>query len=462
MEEFGTNSMPLLYNHHKWIPIIVAIVSGAGLVFASGCQSSATTVVNDQNLSSIEATPTIQLGRTPTVQIAPTPTLTNTVEDVPITLTFWTVEEVSSMAEGELGDFFQASIGNFEQTNPDIEVEILIKKASGKGGVTDFLRTAGEVAPSVLPDIAIMDATDLNQAHTDNLIQILDGRLDRSIVQDLLPAARRMGTVDESLVGVPLGLEMEHTVYNTRTFTSTLVLWTDVLSASTGYAFPAKGINGLVNDATLSHYFSVGGELLDGQGLPKIDEQALRDVLSFYQQAHELGIIDASVLEASTVEELWPIYLEAEASLAQISVRQYLTDRDLLTTSAFGPLPIQEPSDIPTSVMHGWVLVLVTDEVNRQEAALSLMEFFLSTDQNADWNEINKSIPIRDTAYQQLAGDDPYWAFLSEQLKTARPEPNFLEYDRVGRIIQQAVEQVIRAEATANEATITALDALTQ
>lgn len=463
LEELGRNYMPSLNNHHKWISIIVILAAVVGLIITSACQTSASTVEDDQNLSTVEkTTPTTQPNRTPTAQTLPTPTLTNVEETTPITLTFWTVEEVSPMAEGELGDFFQASIRNFERTNPDIEVEVLIKKASGKGGVIDFLRTAGEVAPSILPDIAVIDATDLNQAYTNNLIQTLDGRLDRSIVQDLLPAARRMGTVDGSLAGVPVGLEMEHTVYNTRTFTNTLVLWTDVLSSSAGYVFPAKGVNGLVNDATLSQYFSAGGELLDGQGFPKIDDQALRDVLEFYQQAREIGIIDDSVLEASTTEELWPIYLEAEASVAQISVRQYLTDRELLTTSAFGPLPRQKPTDTPFSVMHGWVLVLVTKDINRQEAALSLMEFFLSTTQNADWNRTNKSIPIRDTAYQRLASDDPYWAFLAEQLKTARPEPRFLEYDRVGRIIQQAVEQVIRAEATADEATITALDALAQ
>lgn len=442
--------------------MVIVLVAVVGLIIISGCQSSTSTVEDNRNLSPVEATATNQPSQTPTAQTLPTPTVTNAEEDGPITLTFWTVEEVSSMAEGELGDFFQTSIRNFERTNPDINVKVIIKKDSGKGGVIDFLRTAGEAAPSILPDIAVMNATDLNQAYTNNLIQGLDGRLDRSIVQDLLPAARRMGTVEGSLAGVPVGIEMEHTVYNTRTFTSTLVLWTDVLSASTGYVFPAKGVNGLVNDVTLSQYFSAGGELLNSQGIPKIDDQVLRDVLGFYQHARETGIIDASVLEASTTEELWPIYLEAEASVAQISVRQYLTDRDLLSTSAFGPLPRQNATDTPVNVMHGWVLVLVTKDVNRQDAALSLMEYFLSTAQNAAWNRTNKSIPIRDTAYQQLAGDDPYWAFLAEQLKTARPEPRFLEYDRVGRILQQAVEQVIRAEATAEEATTTALDALAQ
>jgi multiple sugar transport system substrate-binding protein len=287
--------------------------------------------------------------------------------------------------------------------------------------------------------------------------------LDRSIVQDLIPAARKMGTVDNRLVGVPLGLEMEHTVYNTRTFTAPLVLWSDVLSSNTKYLFPAKGINGLVNDTTLSLYFSTGGKLLDDQGAPTLDERVLRDVLDFYQQALESGVIDVTILEAATTEELWPLYLEAKAGIAQITVRQYLSDRELFKNTSFTPLPVKEEKDTPVLITHGWTLVLVTDDMQRQVAALKLIESFMSTGNNADWNSINQSIPTRDTAFQQLAGDDDaYWAFLAEQLNTARPQPGFIGYDRIGRIMQQAVEQVIKGEATPEEAAATAVDALAQ
>ncbi|HXV99643.1 MAG TPA: extracellular solute-binding protein, partial [Anaerolineae bacterium] len=365
-----------------------------------------------------------------------------------ITLTFWTVEQISPKAEGELGSFMTSSLRAFEVQNPAIEVELLLKKASGKGGVLDFLRTAKEVAPSVLPDVVIINATELNQAYTDGLIQTLDDRLDRSIVQDLLPAARKMGTINERLVGVPLGLEMEHAVYNTAIFTATPMLWTDVLSANTRYLFPAKGTNGLVNDVTLSQYFSAGGAFRNDQGTLEIDDQVLREVLTFYQQALENQIIDASILEVAATEELWPTYVAGEAGLTQISVSQYLTDRELLNNTAFAPLPVQDDKDTPVAITHGWALVLVTSDINRQRAALHLIEWFLSTSNNATWNSLKKSIPTRDTAFQQLAGDDPYWAFLTEQLNTAQPQPGFIGYDQIGRIIQQAIEQVIRGEAT--------------
>lgn len=393
-----------------------------------------------------------------TVTPLPGPTPTSTIK-----LTLWTLEEISFLTEDqEVSNFLTEALNSFELNNPDIEVNVLVKKASGKGGVLDFLRTARDVAPSVLPDVVVMDATDLAPANVDGLVQPLDGKLDRAIVQDLLPAARRVGTVDDNLVGVPLAINMEHAVFNKGVFSEAPITWTTVLSANSRYLFPAKGVNGLVNDATLAQYFSAGGELVSDEGRPKIDERVLSSVLRFYELALQNGTIDANLLEAATPEELWPNYLAGKAGIAQLSVSQYLTDRDLLNNSAVTGLPVQDASDTQVSVMHARVLALVSQDPARQDAALKLMETLVSTSNNARWSEIKKSIPVRDTAYRRLAGDDPYWQFLTGLLNTARPEPRFAGYDRVGRILQQALEQVINGEATAEEATSTAIDALAQ
>ena len=438
--------------------LIVSFLFSAVIV---SCQSSPTEVGSASATPISEVTPTKLASQTTVSRATPTVTPTATPEGTPLKLTFWTIESISPDAEGEAGNFIGNSLRAFERAHPEIDVQLQLKKATGKGGVVDFLRTAKNVAPTVLPDVAVMNATDLNQAFTESLIQPLDGRLDRSVVQDLLPAARRIGTVSDKLVAVPLGLEMEHQVYNTTVFTATPLLWTDVLSSNTRYLFPAKGINGLVNDHTLAQYFSAGGTFEDDQGTPKIDEVALRLVLEFYHQAVENNVIDASILEAATTEELWPTYLQGQAGLTQISVKQYLTDRDQLNSSMYAPISVRDEQDIPIAITNGWVLVLVTGDPARQKAALNLMEWFLSTNNNATWNNINQSIPSRDTAYQQLAGDDPYWEFLTDQLNTARPHPRFAGYDQIGRILQQAVQQVINGEATPDEATATAIDALT-
>jgi len=440
---------------------ISMLLAGLLICVIASCQTFTTEPEQDSSTPVAEATATPRPRQT-SVVASPTAAPTSTPEDNPIALSFWTIEAISPEAEGEVGDFIRNNLRAFERNNPNIEVEVQLKKATGKGGIVDFLRTAKGVAPSVLPDLVLMNAKELNPALTEGLIQPLDGRLDRSIVQDLLPAARRMGTVDEKLAGVPLDIEMEHLVYNTLVFTDTPMLWTDVLSKEAQYLFPVRGINGLVNDPTLSQYFSAGGTFLDDQKAPKIDEGVLRNVLEFYHQGVENGVIDPSILEASTTADIWPIYLQGQSGLSQVSTSQYLTDRELLNNTLYAPIPVQNKDNTPVAITHGWTLALVTNDPNRQKAALNLIEWFLSTNNNATWNDINKSIPTRDSAFQQLAGDDPYWVFLTEQLNTARPHPNFPGYDQIGRILQQAVQQVISGDATPEEATATAIDAFTQ
>jgi ABC-type glycerol-3-phosphate transport system substrate-binding protein len=454
----------MTYNLMRWIHIsLVLAVAVLTVVVISSCQITGPTPANTPiSTTATTATATPRPYRTPTPAFTSTVAATETEENTNLTLTIWTVESISPNAAEEAGSFINNSLRDFERTHPDIDLNVVLKKPSGKGGILDFLRTSNKVAPTILPDVVILNTTDLTPAYTEGLIQSLNDKLDRSIVQDLLPAARRMGTVDNNLVAVPLGLEMEHTVYNTLTFTAPLVLWSDVLSSNTRYLFPAKGVNGLVNDTTLSFYFSSGGRFLDDQGLPTINERVLRDVLEFYRQALDNKVITSSALEASTTEELWPNYLQANAKLAQISVSQYITDQVILQNTSYAPLPVQKQGDQPVLITRGWAMALVTADLERQVAALNLIETFMSTENNAAWNTIKQTIPTRDSAYQNVAGDDPYWDYLAEQLNTAQPAPSFNGYDRIGRIIQQAVQQVINGEATPQEATTTAIDALNQ
>jgi ABC-type glycerol-3-phosphate transport system substrate-binding protein len=431
--------------------VFSAVILGlmAALLALVGCQGNLSVPQTPETPASVPVTGTVTAAATknilPTVSpITPTPT----PEAEPLRVTVWMVEPVSPQAEGEAGEFMNSVLAEFERANPGVKVRWQLKKPAGKGGVVDFLRTGSTAAPSILPDVVIMQAIDLNQASADKLIQPLDGKLDRVIVQDLLPAARRVGTVGERLMGVPLGLEMEHLVFNTRIFTGTAITWSDIFTKNSRYLFPAKGVNGLVNDASLTQYFSVGGELVDERGHPKINEQALLKVLTTYQTALEAGIINQTLLEADSTEDLWPQYAAGQVGLAQISVRQYLANRENLHNSAVSAPPIYQPLDKSVGIIHAWVMALTTTDPVRQQNGVKLIETFLSAPNNAKWNGINKSIPVRDTSYHLVAGDDDYWAFLTDMLNSARPEPRFAGYDQVGRILQQAVEQVLSGEAS--------------
>ncbi len=335
----------------------------------------------------------------------------------------------------------------------------MLKNESGKGSVTDFLRTASQAAPGALPDIVVLDSVDLGQVARAGLIIPLDELISPSLVADLLPAARTTGTVDDQLVGIPFELDVEHLIYNTNKVSATPMVWTDVISANTPYVFPAKGSNGLVNDAFLIQYLALGGRLQDEDGHPVLDEQTLRTVLGYYSQGIAESVIPPDVLTIGAPDDVWATYVSAEVGIAHVNSHRFLSDRSVLRSTQFASIPTQDGT--PLTVARGRILAVVASDPNRQAAAARLIEWLVAADNNAAWSRATNYLPTRYAAFNLMGDSDPYWPFLRRQLEVAVPPPAFPEYDKIGRVLQQAVIEVVSDEATPEEATTAALDAIT-
>jgi maltose-binding protein MalE len=85
----------------------------------------------------------------------------------------------------------------------------------------------------------------------------------------------------------------------------------------------------------------------------------------------------------------------------------------------------------------------------------------MATDNNVAWSQVTSYLPTRHAAFVLIGDDDPYWPFLQHQLEVAVPSPAFPEYDQIGRVLQQAVIEVLSEEATPEEAAASAVDAIT-
>ena len=375
-----------------------------------------------------------------------------------VNLTMWTVEPVSPQAEGAAGRTFANGLHVFEETYHDVSVTVVLKNVSGKGNVLDYLRTASQVAPSILPDVVVLDTVDLASAAHAGIIAPLDDLASPLLTKDLLPAALRAGTVDGQLMGVPFEMDVEHLIYNTNKITAAPISWTDVVSSNVIYVFPAKGRNGLVNDAFLIQYLALGGRLRDDEGRLLLDEQPLRAVLDYYRQGEQMGVVPASVLDVGSPDDVWPAYLSAKVGMTHVNSHRFLTDRSVLHSTQFADIPTRD--GIPLAIGRGRVLAIVAHDPDRQAMAMRLIEWLMSPDSNATWNQSTAHLPTRYTAFNLLANNDPYWLFLQHQLEIAVPPPAFAGYDQVGRVLQQAVVEVMTGEATPEAAAAAAVAAV--
>lgn len=365
-----------------------------------------------------------------------------------ITLTLWTTEAFFPTEDSDSGQVLAQQWQAFEAAHSNVTLEHILKKPYGKGGILDFLNTASKAAPTVLPDLAILDTRELDEAAEAELIQPLDDLVSSELQQDLFPFARR--SFDGQLMGIQFEADIEHLIYNTNKIDSPPMTWREVISDSVTYIFPAGGEGSLVNDAFLIQYLAAGGQLVDESGNPALDEDALVEVLQFYADGLEAGAIPPSVLEFEDLDDCWVVYVSAQVAMSNVSSDKYLADRGLLKNTSFAAIPTRDGN--VATLSKGWALVIVTEDSNRQAIAVQLIEWLLEPENNANWNLAAGHLPTRRAAFDHLGTADPYFSFAQRQLENVYPRPVSPAYEEIGRALQKAVQDVLEGEVSPQEA----------
>ena len=146
--------------------------------------------------------------------------------------------------------------------------------------------------------------------------------------------------------------------------------------------------------------------------------------------------------------------------MTEIVASHYLANRQVLRTTSYASIPGQDGA-APT-VSQGWMAAIVTEDPYRASAAARFLEWLLSPENNANWNLAAGKLPVRRAAYPRLGEQDPYFAFLSELLETARPYPLAPDYQKAAVAWQMAMEAVLGGQQTPEEAAAQVIETLEQ
>lgn len=367
---------------------------------------------------------------------------TNVAEEhttgAPQILTVWISDRIGPLANGRSLDVLQQQFAAFEATHPGLTIEVAIKSAEGPGGIETLLTTANAVAPRVLPDLVALDTQMLARLALEGVTVPLEERISPDIHQDLYDMAQKATTVQERWMGVQFQARgLEHAIYNPNKIAVAPLTWTEVYSSGATYVFPAAGQDGLVNDAFLIQYLSTGASLVDEGGQPSLDQEALAQVLGFYQQGIERGAILTDVIQYATVEQSWPRFLQAEVVLCNISSDLYLS----VKTGQVTRIPTRDGQAVILSRGDAWALI--ARDPHRQLVAGKLIEWLLNPVNMATWSQAAGTLPTRRTALIEMPRD-PYVTFMYTQLETALPYPTSETHLLIYRAMQQAVNAVLR------------------
>ncbi|MBN1582691.1 MAG: extracellular solute-binding protein [Anaerolineae bacterium] len=435
-----------------FIAVLAGILCSLGL-FSVGCATSATPEPT--------ATPT-SLATELSLNVTPEPVLTPTPVSpaAPQEITIWITELVSPLEEKRQSQIFEQHIVAFQATHPDLTIEILRKKRDGKGGIRDFLTSASAVAPAVVPDLIALDTKTLVDMGREGLLVPLDGLLSPALLDDLYPFATQSCMIDQRLFCVQFQANVEHAVYYTSKIAVAPLTWDEVFASGATYIFPTAGQDGLVNDAFLIQYLSTGAEFVDGSGKPALDQQALTDVLSFYRQGIDSGVILSDSLNYQRVEDCWPKYLQAEVVISNLSSNLYLAGRSLLE-------PVSVVTSIPTRdgqfvmLTQGYAWAITAHDPDRWPTVVQLLEWLMYPANLAEWNRAAGHLPTRRSAFEQMTRDT-YVKFMYSQLENARPYPSLETHQRIYYAMQVAIDDVLRKNIPPSEAAIGILNAVGQ
>jgi len=393
------------------------------------------------------ATPTIVNERTPT----PAPTATP-AETAPgkITLTIWSTSAYAPGQATEGARELAQQLEAFSDAYPDYTLDWIVKPSSGTGELVEFLLASQVVAPSVLPDLVVLESRDLGKVVRAGLLQPMGDLFSDEMLGDLFPFARQMGVIEGERYGIPLCASIEHLVYNTAQIDAPPLTWSDVLAEELTYGFPAGGRAGRVNDAFLLQYLAMGGRLVDDAGQPTLDEAALIPVLSFYANGLRAGVLPATLSNLSTPEDALESYIDGEVLMANVTSDLYLANKERLRNTGAAGVPTWNGT--VATIGRGRLFAMVTAEESRQLAVKALIDWLLESERLASWTHAAGRLPTSPTTLDLWPAEDNYAAFVRWQLASAYHVPATPEFESIYLNLQHAVREVVTGVASPEEA----------
>jgi ABC-type glycerol-3-phosphate transport system substrate-binding protein len=425
----------------SWLSLVFA------LLLAAGCVAAPTPALIPA------ATPVPS--RVP--QSTPAPSATATAEG-PLTLTWWTPEFLSPKAAQPVGPLLAKQLAEFEAANGgQVRVSVVPKARYGKGGLLDFLLTARPVAPSILPDLVVLDVSELEQAAAVGLLQPLDGLLDESVTADLYPFATSAGRFGDHLLAVQFAANLEHLAYRPDQVKEPPGTWDELLDAGMPYLFPmgspqpgsSGGASGGLQPAIISQYLSAGAAFDPAVRQLAVEAEPLTRLLTFYETAAKTGVLPPNALELADQDATWAIYSSGKVPMAGVSARHYLADSGGLKSSGFAPAPGQSAPVKP--VAGGWALGITTTDPERQRAAADLIAWLMKPENAGSWAIAAGWLPTSPAALKTW-GTNPYFEFLDQQLASSVSVPVGPESAQAAVQVQKAVEAVLKGDSTPAEA----------
>ena len=379
-------------------------------------------------------------------------------------LKVWLPAPLISDESGKAYQLLREHTAEFSASN-NIDATYRIKDVGKIGGIVASIRAGKEVAPEALPDVALIRRRDFGPALASEYLQSLETLFSSSLLNDLDDSVE-FGQIPLegglSLYGLPYFFDLLLSVYTQPAGTArSLLSFDDMLSDQVAFLFPAARTNGL-NQTFYLQYLAAGGMTPD-DGVMSVNEGALLTVLEFYDLLVQQKLITADVLTYQSPSAYAADFANQpdRPQLAIFNASDYLAmiDRQAINVVA---------AEIPTadgngsSILNGWLWVIVTPDRGRQALAARFLEWMMEPAFHADFAKALYHLPSQPAILGQslpAAADSQFFSDLLFSAALPLPEG---EGGTAPRLMQEALVHVLHGDLSAAEATRQVLEQLAE
>ena len=403
---------------------ILRLVISLGLFFGTGCSSLEPLLAS---LTPPAPVPTQTPRLTPTPP--PLPTETALVEPETSSLRVWLPAQFNLTAENPAAELIGRRLREFESQHGKIKIEVRIKTAETEGDILNALSITSAAAPGVLPDLVLLSRSDLEMAALLGLLHPIDGLSTSLDDPNWYDYAQQLAHIQNTGYGLPFLGDALVLIYYPEL--GQIVTWEDVLASEGDFVFPAGNPQALIG---LSLYASAGGQILDAQGLPMLDQETLLRVLTLVEDGVSKEIFPPSLANITNEAQTLQIYRAGSANKGIVWYLSYRPSEDGTV------IPLAGLDETSFSYATGWVWALAGSDPEKQQLAVELAEFLVAEDFIAEWTDATGYLPTRPSIVDE--GDRT----LSAIIESAHPIPSRDVLAVLGPLMQEAVTRVLNGE----------------
>jgi multiple sugar transport system substrate-binding protein len=399
-------------------------------IFLAGCSSLAPFLAQ----STPTPVPVISSPQGTPATSTPEPEATETQHSAnePRILRLWLPPQFDPNAGTESANLLKQRLADFETQHPGLEIEVRIKAEEGEVNILNALSVTSMAAPNALPDLVALSRPALETAALKGLLHPIDGLSTTLQDPNWYGYARQLGQIENIGYGLPFAGDVFSLVY--RSELGELTNWEEILASEGVLSFPAGDPQGLVG---LSLYASGGGEIVNPQGLPTLDQAVLTRLLSLIEDGLGASMLSPSLAIVGTDAQALQLYRDRNANMVITWASNYrpVSDEQII------PLPGLD--EIPYSLATGWMWSLAGSNAENQALAVELAEYLIADEFIGEWTRAAGYLPTRPSSVDE---QDP---IITALIESAKPIPSNDVLSVLGQLMQDALIRVLNGERPA-------------